>query len=322
MPQTFLLSLLAGLFAACSAAALVNPGLSHSSLPNGPGLTLDESFNIDQGVRLARAFGEYGPLLWLPENAAKVFSKPEHLPDHPPLGRFILGTAHEWFGWLVPGVGQAAYNVAATRLGSALAFGLTVLLLTEFCRQHFNPPTAISTALLLAGTPVLVGHARLAALETCTNLAWTTALVPLLAWWTKAKPPSTTQALLTGGLLGTAAHYQSPGHSAATCRIPLEPAPASPARRPTTLSLALRRADHCLPRLALALAKSTRTHPAVPWPNQLHHQQSQCALLLVPWRPLRRSTCPVALPVDPPALLPARTHSGRLRPLRTSAVPA
>jgi 4-amino-4-deoxy-L-arabinose transferase-like glycosyltransferase len=202
MRQTFLLSLLAGLYAACSAAALVNPGLSHSSLPNGPGLTLDESFNIDQGVRLARAFGEYGPLLWLPENAARVFSEPEHLPDHPPLGRFILGTAHEWLGWLVPGVGQAVHNVAAARLGSALAFGLTVLILTEFCHRRFGAPTAITAALLLSGTPMLVGHARLAALETCTNLAWTAAMIPLLAWWTKPKPPSTTEALLSGACWG------------------------------------------------------------------------------------------------------------------------
>lgn len=198
MRPPFLLSLLTGLHAACLAAVLVNPGLSHSPLPNGPGLTLDESFNIEQGVRLARGFGEYGPLLWLPENASVVFREPDHLPDHPPLGRFLLGCAHEWLGWLLPGIGEAVYNVAAARLGSAIAFGLTVLLLTEFCRRRFGNSTALTAALLVTGMPVLVGHARLAALETCTNLAWIAATIPLLTWWTKAKPPTTFQALLAG----------------------------------------------------------------------------------------------------------------------------
>jgi hypothetical protein len=198
MRPPFLLSLLSGLYATCVAAVLINPGLSNSSLPDGPGLTLDESFNIEQGVRLARAFGEFGPLLWFPENAAAVFREPDHLPDHPPLGRFIIGCAHEWLGWLVPGVGEAVYNVAAARLGSACVFGLTVFLLTEFCRRRFGTLTALTTALLLTGMPVLVGHARLAALETCTNLAWTAATIPLVAWWTKSRPPSTAQAIIAG----------------------------------------------------------------------------------------------------------------------------
>ncbi|MFM7056832.1 MAG: ArnT family glycosyltransferase [Planctomycetota bacterium] len=202
MRPPFLFSLLTGLAAACVAAVFVNPGLSHSSLPDGPGLTLDESFNIEQGVRLARGFGDFGPLLWLPENAAQVFREPEHLPDHPPLGRFTLGCAHEWLGWLVPGSKDAVCNVAAARLGSAFAFGLTVLLLTEFCRRRFGTLTALISALLVIGMPVLVGHARLAALETCTNLAWTAATIPLAAWWTKSRPPTTTQALLAGACWG------------------------------------------------------------------------------------------------------------------------
>lgn len=198
MRSPALLSLLLGLHAACSAALLVNPGLCQSSLPQGPGLTLDESFNIEQGVRLARAFGDYGPLLWSPESAEKVFSEPQHLPDHPPLGRFILGCAHEWLGWLIPGTGEAVYNVAAARLGSSIAFGFTVMLVAEYCRRRFGSPTAITAALLLTGMPLLVGHARIAALETCTNLAWVVATIPLLAWWTKNSPPTNRQALLAG----------------------------------------------------------------------------------------------------------------------------
>lgn len=88
--------ILAGLsfVASLLAASMVNHGLVDSSLPVGPGLTLDESFNIDQGVYLVDAFAHHGPLLFTPGVAREVFGTPRYLPDHPPLGRFILGASH------------------------------------------------------------------------------------------------------------------------------------------------------------------------------------------------------------------------------------
>lgn len=193
-----LLSPLFGLAVTVLSAALVNPGLIDSTLPAGPGLTLDESFNIEQGVFLARGFSEYGPLLWFPGAGADVFSEPKHLPDHPPLGRMLLGLAHEWLGWLIPGAGSAIYHVAGARLGSSLAFGLTVWCFVEFCRRRYGILTAAAVGLMLAGCPVLVGHSRLAALETCTNLAWSAAVIALLAWWTRTQPPSSLEAAWSG----------------------------------------------------------------------------------------------------------------------------
>ncbi|MEY3457754.1 MAG: hypothetical protein RL215_911 [Planctomycetota bacterium] len=196
------LSLLFGVVAVCFSASHVNPGLVDSSLPAGPGLTLDESFNIEQGVRLARALSEHGPLLWVPGGASGVFEEPEHLPDHPPLGRLVLGLAHEWLGWLIPGLGSAIYHTAAARLGSGFAFGMTVLLLVEFSRRRFGALSAAAVGLMLVGMPVLMGHSRLAALETCTNLAWTAAVVSLAAWWTRDKPPTNMEACWSGVLWG------------------------------------------------------------------------------------------------------------------------
>ena len=191
-----------GLLAALLSAALVNPGLVDSALPAGPGLTLDESFNIEQGVRLARGLAEYGPLLWVPGSGSQVFAEPEHLPDHPPLGRLVLGLAHEWLGWLIPGAGSAIFNVAGARLGSGLAFGLTVWCVVEFCRRRYGAVTAATTGLMLIGLPPLMGHSRLAALETCTNLAWSAAVVGLLSWWTRSKPPTSRQAIFSGVFWG------------------------------------------------------------------------------------------------------------------------
>ena len=180
------------------AASMVNHGLVNSNLPVGPGLTLDESFNIDQGVYLVDAFAQHGPLLFTPGGAREVFGAPRYLPDHPPLGRFLLGVSHSLASTLITGSETTIYNVPAARLGSCAAFGLMVLLLSEFSRRRYSLSAGLCVAAMLAGMPHLMGHARLAALESCTNLAWVAAMIPLLAWWTRLTPPTTMQAAVSG----------------------------------------------------------------------------------------------------------------------------
>lgn len=196
------LSGLAAVVAFVLAAAMINHGLVDSRLPVGPGLTLDESFNIDQGVYLVDAFEQHGPLLFTPAAAREVFGIPRYLPDHPPLGRVVLGIAHQLTSWLIPGSESTAYNVPAARLGSCFAFAMTVLLITEFARRCYGNSTAVCTAIILTGMPNVMGHARIASLETVTNLAWVAAMIPLLSWWTKPAPPSTRHAIISGVLWG------------------------------------------------------------------------------------------------------------------------
>ena len=184
------------------AASMVNHGLVNSKLPVGPGLTLDESFNIDQGVYLVDAFAQHGPLLFTPGVAREVFGTPRYLPDHPPLGRFVLGASHGLNSTFITGSESTIYNVPAARVGSSVAFGLTVLLLSEFSRRKYGLTTGLLVAAMLTGMPHLMGHARLAALESCTNLAWVAAMIPLLAWWTRQAPPSTLQAAVSGMFWG------------------------------------------------------------------------------------------------------------------------
>ena len=137
------LSGLAAVIAFVLAAALINHGLIDSSLPVGPGLTLDESFNIDQGVYLVDALEQHGPLLFTPTVAREVFGIPRYLPDHPPVGRVVLGIAHQMTSWLIPGSESTAYNVPAARLGSCFALAITVLLITEFARRRYGNATAV-----------------------------------------------------------------------------------------------------------------------------------------------------------------------------------
>lgn len=168
----------------------------------GPGLTIDESFNIQQGVFLVDALVQHGPLVFSPSGARKVFGSPDYLPDHPPLGRAVLGVSHYLTSWCIPGSESTSYNVPAARLGSCFAFAMTVLLLSEFCQRRYGWASAMCVAILMISTPCLIGHARLAALESVTNLAWVAALLPLLAWWTDSRPPSALRACLSGVLWG------------------------------------------------------------------------------------------------------------------------
>lgn len=202
MLRVSFVSSVAALIAFVLSAMMVNHGLVDSSLPDGPGLTLDESFNIDQGVYLVDALGQHGPLLVMPSVAKEVFGSPRYLPDHPPLGRLILGISHQLISWLVPGSESTLYNVPAARLGSCFAFAMVVLLLSEFAHRRYGAVTGLCTAVMLIGMPHLIGHARLAALESTTNLAWVAAILPLLAWWTDAKPPTMFTIILSGGLCG------------------------------------------------------------------------------------------------------------------------
>ena len=202
MQCTSRIPLFLGLTAFVFTGVFVNHGLVDSPLPAGPGLTLDESFNIDQGVYLAEALEQHGPLLFEPQTAREVFQAKRFLPDHPPLGRLLIGLAHQSTSWLIPGSEGTVYNVAAARLGSCLAFAIMVFAMTRFAMRFYDVSTAIATGLMLIGLPHLMGHARLAALETSTNLAWMAAVLPLMTWWTGEKPPSLYRVLISGIFLG------------------------------------------------------------------------------------------------------------------------
>lgn len=196
------ISLLFAVVAFCLAASRINHGLIDSSLPAGPGLTLDESFNIGQGIYLFESFLDYGPLLFSPTGAEEVFGAQGYLPDHPPLARFMLGAAHQLTSWAIPGAELSLFNVPAARLGSCFFLAMTVLLLMEFVRRRYGLATAIWSAVALLLMPRVIGHARIAAQETTTTFFWLLAVVPLLSWWTADKAPTSKQSLIAGLLFG------------------------------------------------------------------------------------------------------------------------
>jgi len=206
-----------------SIVARLDPAGSYPGWPQGPGLTVDEIFNVEQGVYLVEQARALGVLNLLPGTSLEAY-RPEngYLPDHPPLGRWWLGVHHHLARWLMPPQDPAGISVTAcARTGSATAFALTVALLGLYHRRRSRDITApcesavsshrvsgtgsgLLAGLALVLMPRVLGHAHLAALESITNLTCTAAVLVVAAWWTGPAPPTRRVAGLTGFVFGLA----------------------------------------------------------------------------------------------------------------------
>ena len=217
-----------------SIVACLDPGGSYPSMPQGPGLTVDEIFNVEQGVYLveqARALGWYN---LIPGTSAEAYRRENHYnPDHPPLGRYWLGLHHHLAWWIAPPLDPDGYfATVCARTGSATAFALTVWLLGAYItltskltstKTHTTQASAATSIVAspaidgeierwmgpLAGLalilmPRVYGHAHLAALETFTNLTCTVAVLGVAAWWSGPTVPTRRAAMAAGVLMGLA----------------------------------------------------------------------------------------------------------------------
>lgn len=183
----------------------LDPAGSYPSMPEGPGLTVDETFNVQQGVIMVEAVRFYGLSLLTPEALNEVFSPPLHLPDHPPLGRIWLGLHHNLVWWLAPPDDpEGPFVTACARAGSATAFALTILIVGCCARAWYGEWAGLMSSLAFAVMPRLIGHAHLAALESITNLTCTAATLAVVAYWNPVSRPTARTAALTGILFGLA----------------------------------------------------------------------------------------------------------------------
>ena len=169
----------------------------------GPGMTVDEPFNVGQGVFLVRAIRVYGLGIVDPESLREIFAHPNYLPDHPPLGRFLIGLAHESVAGLA-GEDSRPFVVTYGRYASAACFACLVFLVGWFTFKRSGHQGALIAAGSLLALPRLFGHAHLAALEMPTALFYTLAVLAIVQWWDTGLPPSKKCACLTGVLLGLA----------------------------------------------------------------------------------------------------------------------
>ncbi len=201
----------------CAVAVQIDPGGDLPACPQGPGLTLDEGFNVEEGVRLTLGLNAWakGAATW-----QEVFGRKEnlgpnppfgyHLADHPPGGRLWLGLWHEAVSAVFPNSNPSQRIVVAyARLGSAAAFGLLLLLVGLVSARWYGTCAGVVSAGSLLLMPRVFGHAHLAALETVMNLTFTAAVLSVAAWWrdpedTATRPPRFRRTAFAGLLWGLA----------------------------------------------------------------------------------------------------------------------
>ena len=167
--------------------AALDPTGDHPGLFDGPGLTVDESFNVGQGVALVDR-------LWAGDLAG--FRQVDaRLPDHPPLGRLWIGLCHELAFILSPPVDSTVlYSITCARTAPATAFAGLVFLVGLFAGRWYGRWGGAAAALAVVLMPRVFGHAHLAALETMVNLSCTAVVLYLADQW---GPVSTSRQLVT-----------------------------------------------------------------------------------------------------------------------------
>ena len=169
---------------------------------NTPGMTSDETFNMRQGIYLVSTLRNYGLGLLAPESIHEVFGSDLFLPDHPPLGRLVLGLSHESLR-LSAGDPMERIWLPRARLGSGVLFALLVTLTGCAAGRWMNAPAGIVASLMLLGCPRVFGHGHLAALETCIGLTFAATVLHVGFRWSD-RPPSNRTAMAGGVLLGLA----------------------------------------------------------------------------------------------------------------------
>ncbi|MDQ3329472.1 MAG: glycosyltransferase family 39 protein [Planctomycetota bacterium] len=205
-------SLLAGFIAFCLVVADLDPTGAYAWLPDGPGLTVDEMFNVEQGVRLeigsryvALGAMSLRELFGTPDELGPNAPHGYHLPDHPPLGRYLLGVAHGLVTAVsMPSDWPSPIVTAAARFGSAVAFALTVFMVASFARRHYGITAGWTAAASLILMPRVFGHAHLASLETMIGLFFTATVLAVADRWKPGEPIATRAAILCGVLWGLA----------------------------------------------------------------------------------------------------------------------
>lgn len=184
-----------GVLATIVVSLALDPAGDYPARTEGPGLTVDEIFNVDLGAKLADHL--------LLGDLPGAIRTGQMLPDHPPLGRLWLGFFHEIVRLVAPPRGaHAPLVIAGARFGSAVAFGILVWLAGWTAARWFGNRAGWGAAAGLILMPRVFGHAHLAALETMLNLTYVAAVISVARTWSKPTAPTVPEALRSGFWLG------------------------------------------------------------------------------------------------------------------------
>lgn len=189
-----------------SIVVCLDPGGSYPSMPQGPGLTVDEVFNVQQGVYLVEQARVLGWLNLVPGASYEAYRVENgYNPDHPPLGRWWLGLHHQAAWWLVPPTEpDGLWNTACARSGAATALALTIIAIGCSVTSRVGARAGLLSAVALVSMPCVFGHAHLASLESMTNLTCTLSVLALVHLWGGPEVPTSRCAAGAGIMLGLA----------------------------------------------------------------------------------------------------------------------
>jgi hypothetical protein len=200
--------------AACLAILFnLDPAGDYPNSRQGPGLTVDESINVPEGVRLVEAIPEWltGRLTTLEvfgdHNDQELRNAPIgfYMADYPPLGRAWLGLSHKLACAVCPPKDHSSpFVIAAARTGSAVALAVLVILVGYVSGKWYGPIAGMTASASLVMMPRLFGHAHIAALETVMSLVYAAVVFSVVGYWSKQSPPIRKTAILTGILFGLA----------------------------------------------------------------------------------------------------------------------
>lgn len=217
--RAFVGPLVVALIAFVAVCLTIDAAGDYPGLMEGPGVTLDESFNVQMGVYQWNAIREYHVALFHPDSVREIFGPgSKYNPDHPPLGRVWLGFWHDVIRGLFPPTDHPSLFVTdCARFGSAMAFALTVFLVGAFASQWYGRIAGTVAAVALLLMPRVFSHAHLASLETFLNATYSLAILSVAHFWSKHCDNQTTHlkflnysrskvpnlvAVLTGALFG------------------------------------------------------------------------------------------------------------------------
>ncbi len=181
----------------------IDPGGSYPNAPQGPGLTSDETFNVQMGVILSSSIRSYGLAVLHPRSLQEMFDFEGYNPDHPPFGRLWIGLFHNaTLALFPPDDPQLPFVTACARTAPAFAFALLVLLIGVVAQKWYGPAAGIVAALSVVLMPRVFGHAHLASLETFIALMYTASALAVAHFWSGPSAPSARCSALTGVIFG------------------------------------------------------------------------------------------------------------------------
>ncbi len=184
--------------------ATIDPSGSYPHAVQGPGLTIDETFNVQTGVFLSEAIRAYG-LGILHREREEVFGHQSYNPDHPPLGRLWIGLFHDAVLFLLPPNDyEPPFVTVCGRAASATAFALMVFLVGFSASKWYGQAAGCAAAVAVVLMPRVFGHAHLASLETFIALTYAAAILVVAHFWDSPSSPSRRTACLTGIIFGLA----------------------------------------------------------------------------------------------------------------------